>query len=122
MTRRQLYGAKRESVDHHLNRKEENSQTTTLPPSGLNQKVDARLIITMRGLRSFAYGMLAVLLSVALNNAGLSPSAIGGLITVSLIGDFCGTYVIGIFADRWGRRRTLVILALLMAGTGLVFG
>jgi len=105
-----------------LNRKEENSQTTTLPPGGLNQKVDARLIITMRGLRSFAYGMLAVLLSVALSNAGLSPSAIGGLITVSLIGDFCGTYVIGIFADRWGRRRTLVILALLMAGTGLVFG
>lgn len=83
---------------------------------------DARLIITMRGMRSFAYGMLAVLLSVALSNAGLSPSAIGGLITVSLIGDFCGTYVIGIFADRWGRRRTLVILALFMAGTGLVFG
>ncbi|HEX6480290.1 MAG TPA: MFS transporter [Ktedonobacteraceae bacterium] len=76
----------------------------------------------MRGLRSFAYGMLAVLLSVALSNAGLSPSAIGGLITVSLIGDFCGTYVIGIFADHWGRRRTLVVLALFMAGTGLVFG
>jgi MFS family permease len=66
--------------------------------------------------------MLAVLLSVALSNAGLSPSSIGGLITISLIGDFCGTYVISIFADRWGRRRTLVILALFMAGTGLVFG
>ena len=87
-----------------------------------NYKANARLIISMRALRSFAYGMLAVLLSVALSNAGLSPTAIGGLITISLIGDFCGTYVISIFADLWGRRRTLVVLALLMAGTGLVFG
>jgi MFS family permease len=83
---------------------------------------DARLIVLMRGLRSFSYGLLAVLLSVALNSAGFSPVAIGILITVSLIGDFVGTYLIGLFADRWGRRRVLFILALLMAATGLVFG
>jgi MFS family permease len=41
---------------------------------------------------------------------------------VSLVGDFCGTYVIGVYADRWGRRRTLVVLALLMAVTGAIFG
>jgi len=63
-----------------------------------------------------------VLLGVALSTAGLTPVAIGALITVSLIGDFCGTYVIGVYADRWGRRRTLVVLALLMAATGAVFG
>ncbi len=76
----------------------------------------------MRGLRSFAYGMLAVLLAVTLNQTGFVPAAIGGLITVSLAGDVVGTYVIGLFADQWGRRRTLATLALLMAGTGLVFG
>ncbi len=83
---------------------------------------DARLIIAARGLRSFGYGLLAVLLGVALSAAGLTPVAIGALITVSLVGDFCGTYVIGVYADRWGRRRTLVVLALLMAVTGAVFG
>lgn len=83
---------------------------------------DAWLIVLMRGIRSFAYGMLAVLLGVTLSQAGLAPAAIGALITVSLIGDVVGTYVIGLFADQWGRRRTLAILALLMAGTGLVFG
>ncbi len=41
---------------------------------------DAWLIVLMRGLRSFAYGMLAVLLAVMLNQAGLAPAAIGGLI------------------------------------------
>ena len=87
-----------------------------------HKRADARRIIMMRGLRSFAYGLLAVLLAVALNNAGFSPAAIGVLITVSLVGDFVGTYVISIYADRFGRRRTLVVLALLMAATGVVFG
>jgi len=76
----------------------------------------------MRGLRSLDYGMLAVLLGVALSSEGFSPVAIGILITVSLAGDMVGTYVIGITADSWGRRRTLALLALLMAGTGVIFG
>jgi len=74
------------------------------------------------GLLFTAAVFLAVLLSVALSRAGFSPVAIGILITVSLMGDFVGTYLIGLFADRWGRRRVLSILALLMAATGLVFG
>jgi len=37
-------------------------------------------------------------------------------------GDVVGTYVIGLVADRWGRRRMLALLALIMAGTGVVFG
>jgi len=76
----------------------------------------------MRGLRSLAYGLLSVVLAVALANDGVSPVAIGILITVSLVGDMVGTYVIGIAADAWGRRRMLALLAFLMAGTGVIFG
>jgi MFS family permease len=83
---------------------------------------DVTLIIAARGLRSFAYGLLAVLLGVALTTAGLSPAAVGAVITVSLAGDFCGTYVIGLGADQWGRRRTLAVLAVVMAVTGAIFG
>jgi MFS family permease len=79
------------------------------------------LVVTARGIRAFAYGLLGVLLAVALSQTGLSPAAIGLLITVSLIGDFCGTYLIGVFADQWGRRRTLLSLSLLMAVTGITF-
>ncbi|MBF6591208.1 MAG: MFS transporter [Ktedonobacterales bacterium] len=75
-----------------------------------------------RGVRSFAYGLMAVALAIALTRRGLSPLAIGSLITLSLAGDFCGTYVIGLSADHWGRRRTLTALAGLMALTGVVFG
>ena len=90
--------------------------------TGRAHTADARLIIAARGLRSFGYGLIAVLLGVALNRFGFSPAAIGVLITVSLAGDFCSTYAIGLFADRWGRRRTLAILALLMAATGATSG
>jgi len=99
--------------------------TTETEPTSARRRdhaTDAWLIIAARGLRSFGYGLLAVLLGVALSAAGLTPVAIGALITVSLIGDFCGAYVIGVYADRWGRRRTLIVLALLMAATGAVFG
>ncbi len=76
----------------------------------------------MRGLRSLAYGLLAVILGVVLAGEGFSPVSIGVLITVSLIGDMVGTYVISLVADTWGRRRTLALLSLLMAVTGVVFG
>jgi hypothetical protein len=95
---------------------------TTLAPTqnvaGIG--ADARRIIVARGLRSFAYGMLAVVLAATLSDAGFSAPAIGALVSVSLAGDLCGTYLIGLYADRWGRRRTLVVLALLLAATGVV--
>lgn len=53
---------------------------------------DTQLILVMRGLRSLAYGLLAVLLGVALTGEGFSPVAIGGMISASLV----GTYVIGL--------------------------
>ncbi len=86
------------------------------------RRCNTQLILVMRGLRSLAYGLLAVLLGVALADEGFSPAAIGVLITVSLVGDMVGTYVIGLVADTWGRRRALALLSLLMAATGLVFG
>src|SRR6266516_4984084 len=86
------------------------------------RRQDARLILVMRGLRSLAYGLLAVLLGVALAGEGFTPVAIGALITVSLVGDMVGTYVIGLYADTWGRRHTLALLSLLMAATGIIFG
>jgi MFS family permease len=92
------------------------------PQDERDQQAAARLILVMRGLRSLAYGLLAVILGVVLADEGFSPAAIGVLITISLVGDMVGTYVIGLFADSWGRRRTLALLSLLMAATGVVFG
>ena len=93
-----------------------------LSASGRDRRAADRLILVMRGLSSLDYGMLAVLLGVALAGEGFTPVAIGALITVSLVGDMVGTYMVGLFADTWGRRRTLALLSLLMAATGIIFG
>src|SRR2546421_8780440 len=100
------------------------SRPRSVMPEGdeRSHQVDAPRILVMRGLRSLAYGLLSVLLGVALAGAGFSPAAIGVLLTVSLIGDVVGTYIIGLLADTWGRRHTLALLALLMAGAGAGFG
>src|SRR5713101_500835 len=94
----------------------------SLPVEARERYGNVELILVMRGLRSLAYGFLAVILGVVLAGEGFSPAAIGVLITISLIGDMVGTYVIGLFADTWGRRRTLALLSLLMAATGVIFG
>ncbi len=98
-------------------------QAQAVTPTGgeRERRAAARVILVMRGLRSLAYGLLAVLLGVALADEGFSPVAIGILITVSLAGDMAGTYVIGLVADTWGRRRILRLLSLFMAGTGVIF-
>jgi MFS family permease len=83
---------------------------------------DTLRISAMRGLRQVAYGMMTVILAIALTNQGLAPTAIGVLVSVSLAGDLVGALLIGRWADHWGRQRTLITLALLMAATGLVFG
>src|SRR5437870_7019899 len=98
------------------------ARTNPLPTNMRERLRDTRLMLVMRGLRSLAYGLLAVLLGVALAGEGFTPVAIGALITVSLVGDMVGTYAIGLFADTWGRRRALALLALLMAATGIIFG
>ncbi len=95
---------------------------TTTSPAPPARNLDSGLILAARGLRQFSYGLLGVVLAVSLSRAGLAPPAIGAIITVSLIGDFFGTYAIGLFADRLGRRRTLAMLALLMAAPGAIFG
>ncbi|MFL5592488.1 MAG: hypothetical protein ACJ8DI_33235, partial [Ktedonobacteraceae bacterium] len=84
-------------------------QARSVMPEGdeRSHQADAPRILVMRGLRSLAYGLLSVLLGVALAGAGFSPAAIGVLLTVSLVGDVVGTYIIGLLADTWGRRHTL---------------
>src|SRR5437588_1720227 len=98
------------------------ARADALPVERRERPGDAQLILLMRGLRQLSYGLLAVILGVMLAGEGFSPAAIGVLITVSLVGDMVGTYVIGLVADSWGRRRTLALLSLLMAGTGVIFG
>jgi MFS family permease len=82
---------------------------------------DARLLFLARAVRMFGYGALGVILVLYLAAAGLGAGEIGVLLSLTLIGDTVISLYLTTHADRIGRRRTLVIGALLMAAAGVVF-
>lgn len=82
---------------------------------------DAWLLFLTRFLRLFAYGLISVILVFYLVGLGLSESQTGLLLTLTLVGDTAISLFLTTQADRVGRRRMLIVGALLMAGAGLVF-
>ncbi len=91
-------------------------------PSALRQLTpDAWLLFATRAIRLFAYGALSVVLVFYLVGLGLSESQTGLLLTSTLIGDTLVSLYLTTRADRIGRRRMLIVGALLMAGAGLAF-
>ena len=82
---------------------------------------DGRFLLVTRGLRTFAYGFLGVVLALYLEALGLEPVGIGIVITLAIAGSAAMTILWSLLADRVGRRRTVSVMALLMAAGGLLF-
>ncbi|HET6595706.1 MAG TPA: MFS transporter [Anaerolineales bacterium] len=82
---------------------------------------DITILFSTRVLRLFCYGFLSVVLALYLAESGLTEAQIGLLFTLTLMGDALISLWLTTSADRFGRKRTLVLGALLMAGAGIVF-
>ena len=81
---------------------------------------DGRLLFGTRCARMFAYGMLSVILVPYLQALGYLDRW-GTIISAALLGDIAVSLWITTVADRVGRKRMLILGALLMIGAGLVF-
>jgi MFS family permease len=84
-------------------------------------KIDIALLFTTRLTRLFAYGFLSVVLALYLIQVGLREREIGVLLTLTLVGDAVISLLMTTSADRIGRRRMLILGALLMVLAGVVF-
>jgi len=82
---------------------------------------DGRFLFITRIVRLFAYGFLSVILVLYLAELGLKETEIGLLLTLILIGDTLISLWITTNADRIGRRRMLIIGAVLMIFAGVLF-
>jgi MFS family permease len=82
---------------------------------------DVRMLFLARFIRLFAYGALSVVLVLYLTGLGLSETQTGLLLTLTLLGDTLISLALTTRADRIGRRRMLVVGAILMAAAGLAF-
>ena len=83
--------------------------------------MDITILFSTRIIRLFCYGSLSVVLVLYLSETGFTEEQIGLLLALTLAGDALISLWLTTSADRFGRKRTLIIGALLMAGAGLVF-
>src|SRR3984893_4374372 len=96
--------------------------TAALIPGALKVLTrDGYLLFLTRFLRLFAYGSLSVVLVFYLVSLGLNESQTGLLLTLTLLGDTVISLYLTTRADRIGRRRMLIVGAILMAAVGLAF-
>jgi len=82
---------------------------------------DITLLFSTRIIRLFCYGFLSVVLALYLTETGFDEQMVGLLFTFTLAGDAGITLWLTTHADRLGRRKILLIGALLMVGAGGVF-
>jgi MFS family permease len=80
-----------------------------------------KILFSTRIIRLFCYGFLSVVLALYLAEAGLKEGQIGFLFSLTLVGDALISLWLTTSADRFGRKRTLILGAFLMAGAGLAF-
>ena len=69
----------------------------------------------------FGYGLVSVVLVLYLTALGLTAIEVGVLLALTLLGDAGVSLWLTTHADRIGRRRTLVVGAVLMLAAGLTF-
>src|SRR5690242_17638808 len=69
-------------------------------------------------LRALGIGLLGVVLGVYLYRVGLRATEIGLVLAAGLAGMTAATTAVGFMGERIGRRRTMVLLALLSAVGG----
>jgi len=101
--------------------KNKDVQPLLIPNALRNLTRDAWLLFLTRFIRLFAYGLISVILVFYLVGIGLSESQTGLLLTLTLVGDTAISLFLTTQADRVGRRRMLMVGALLMAAAGVVF-
>jgi MFS family permease len=81
---------------------------------------DGKLIIAVRGIRTFAHSAASVLLAIYLDLQGFSLFEIGLFLTIGSSGAAFWALVAGLVGDTLGRRRLLTVMGFLMALMGVV--
>lgn len=81
-------------------------------------RIDIYILFSTRILRLFAYGFLSVTLVLYLTKLGVLEQVVAFLFTLALVGDAIISFWITASADRIGRRRMLILGALLIVVAG----
>lgn len=82
---------------------------------------DGKLILAARSVRTFSYGFLSVILAIYLHMLGFNEIMIGVVLTATLANGIIFNLLSGVFAERLGRRKFLMLNAAMMALSAGIF-
>jgi MFS family permease len=82
---------------------------------------DGKLVFSARIVRTFAYGFLSIVLAIYLKLLGFDDILIGIVLTATLVNSVIFTLFASFYADRIGRRKTLILFGALMSIAGAIF-
>lgn len=82
---------------------------------------DTIILFLARFIRLFSYGMISIVLTFYLTSIGYNQWQIGILFTIILFGNVLLTLILTTNADSFGRRKILIIGALLKMFAGIIF-
>ncbi len=82
---------------------------------------DAKLLMASRGIRAFAFSYLNVIFAIYLDRLGYTPVTIGVVYSVAYLSGAVLTALWGYLSDRFGRRKILMLLALLTIVSNAIF-
>lgn len=82
---------------------------------------DAWLVIIARSSRMLAYGATSIIIALLFSALDFSDTQIGLFMTLTLAGDVFLTLLLTMAADKLGRRRVLLLGALMMIVSGATF-
>ncbi|HJW20149.1 MAG TPA: MFS transporter [Candidatus Nitrosotalea sp.] len=82
---------------------------------------DGKLLLGARIVRTFSYGFLSVILAIYLHLIGFNDVLIGVVLTATLVNSVFFNLFSSAYADKIGRRKTLIIYAILMIVSSVIF-
>lgn len=82
---------------------------------------DVRRIYSVQAVRAFLYGFSSILFGSSLAASGLDDIAIGAIFTSMLLGMALSSLAVGRWGESFGRRRTYMVLLVVMGIAGAVF-
>ena len=82
---------------------------------------DGKLLLTARIVRTFSYGFLSIILAIYLKLVGFDEILIGIVLSATLANSVIFNLFASFYADRFGRKKILIVYAILMAISGAIF-
>lgn len=82
---------------------------------------DGKLLLGARIVRTFSYGFLSVIIAIYLKLIGFGDVAIGLVLTATLVNSVFFNLLSSAYADKIGRRNILVLYAVLMIASSIIF-